>query len=243
MFAETTLRGALAVLETLVEQFPRRPDYRLQRAATYRMLGILLSRTQRPEDAGEAFRKARGLLETLVVTAPKAPGSVAAPWDAPGMTWPCSPSRQASSIWPGMSSVEALRIMGRPRAPTSPTASRRGCLLRDYTNLATVHRRLKEPAAAAEAAQQLPRLAPDDPDQYSLAAWNLALCAGAGVAGPNCAEAEREARKQGYAQVRPWNCSGAIERGSQNIDDSNQPTTTSCVGGTISRSFYALEDV
>jgi hypothetical protein len=78
---------------------------------------------------------------------------------------------------------------------------------------------LKEPAAAADAAQQLPRFAPDDPDQYSLAAWNLALCAALVSQDPNRPEAEREARKQGYARQAVELLRAAVERGFQNREE------------------------
>ncbi len=216
--AETTLRGALAVLEALVEQFPRRPDYQLQRAATYRMLGILLSRTQRPDDAGEAFRKARGSLETLVVAFPEAPEYQSALGCA-GDDLALLALARGQLDAARHELTQALTHHGKAWLADESDRFRRGCLLRDYTNLATVHRRLKEPAAAAEAAQQLPRLAPDDPDQYSLAAWNLALCAALVSQDRNSADAEREARQESYARQAVELLRGAMERGFNNIDE------------------------
>jgi len=216
--AETTLRGALTLLETLVEQFPRRPDYRLQWAATHRMLGILLSRTQRPEDAGEAFLKARGSLETLVAAFPEAPEYQSALGCAGDDLALLALARgQLDAARHELS--QALTHHGKAWLADESDRFRRECLLRDYTNLATVHRRLKEPAAAADAAKQLTRLAPDDPDQYSLAAWNLALCAALVSQDPNSTEAEREARKQSYARQAVELLRGAMERGFKNIDE------------------------
>jgi serine/threonine-protein kinase len=216
--AEMTLRSAVAVLETLVGQFPKRPDYQLQRAATYRMLGILLSRTQRPDDAGEVFRKARSVLEPLIAAFPEAPEYHSALGCAGDDLALLAMARGQLDV----ARHELSQALDHHRNAWLADESdrfRRECLLRDYTNLATVHRRLKEPAAAAEAAQQLPRLAPDDPDQYCLAAWNLALCAALASQDPNRAEEEREAQKQRYARRAVELLRGAVERGFQNSDE------------------------
>ena len=212
-------------------------DYRLQRAATYRMLGILLSRTQRPEDAGDAFRKARGSLETLVVAFPEAPeyqSALGCAGDDLALLALAGGQLDAARHELG----QALIHHGKAWLADQSDRFRRECLLRDYTNLATVHRRLKEPAAAAEAAQQLPRLAPDDPDQYSLAAWNLALCAALAsqdseLRGGGAGGAEAGLRSSGR-RIAPGRHRKEASRISMS---SNQPTTISCAGGTISRSF------
>ena len=91
-------------------------------------------------------------------------------------------------------------------------------LLTDWTNLATIHRAQGDHAALASAAEELPRLAPEDPDQYTMAAWNLAEAADLASNDSKLSPSQQKERSRAYARRAVELLREAVRRGFDNAE-------------------------
>ena len=172
--AERALLHALELQQSLVAEFPNVPDYRSKVALTRLNLGTMLERTD-PHRAEALLRAARTENEDLVAAFPGVPEYVF----ALGNALYCLGDLRAQ----GNDLAEARRLLEkaiqrlRVALESDPRSlSYRLSLCLCYRDYAEVLKRQAAHAELADAAQELPRLAPDDPDSFRYAAIYLAQC-------------------------------------------------------------------
>jgi serine/threonine-protein kinase len=173
--AERALGHALELQQSLAAEFPNVPDYRSKVALTRLNLGTMLERSDLAR-AEALLRAARKENEDLVAAFPGVPEYVY----ALGNALYCLGDLRAQ----GNDLAEARRLLERAlqqlrvALDSDPRSlSYRLSLCLAYRDYAEVLKRQSAHAELANAAQELARLAPDDPDSFRYAAIYLAQCA------------------------------------------------------------------
>ena len=196
--AEQSLRSALELQGKLAADFPGVPDYRYKRAATRLNLATLLEKTD-PARAQAELGEVLKDCEQLATAFPGVPEYLF----AVGNARYCLGDVQArEGQFPesrhnlGLA-VERLRaaLASSPRNPAYALA-----LCVAHRDSAEVLKQLGAHARVADAAEQMPRVAPDDPDAYRFAAYYLAQCVALAAKDAQIAEPERQQLQQSYGQ-------------------------------------------
>jgi tetratricopeptide (TPR) repeat protein/tRNA A-37 threonylcarbamoyl transferase component Bud32 len=220
--AEATLREALALRSKLVHDFPKRFDYRHRLAEVRRLLGSLLCRSGRHRDAEDALRADLEVQEQLVGAYPNVPEYQAA--------LGCALDNLAILLLDLDRLAEARDCLARAiryhriaLGANERNQNYRGFLRVDTINLAEIHGSLGAHTEAAAAAEELPRLAPDDPELYCDAARILARCAPLAASDPKLPEPQRRAQEQIDARRAVELLRKAFEKGLRNLDELRQP--------------------
>jgi serine/threonine-protein kinase len=208
--AERSMLHALDLLQALQSEFPNMPDYHSKLALVRLNLGTMLERSD-PDRAETLLRAARTEEEALVAAYPGVPEYLA----ALGNALFCLGSLRAQRN----DLAEARRLLSKAiedqrlaLASDARSPSYRLALCLSYRNYAEVLKRLAAHAELAAAAQELPRVAPDDPDAYRYAAIYLAgsviLLAGDASIAPSA----REPLQEEYARTAVDLLREALER-------------------------------
>jgi serine/threonine protein kinase len=172
--AEEAYQQALALLEDLARRYPNRPDYRQRLAVTHLNLGTLLARTDLPE-AERACRKALDLQDKLVAEFPAIPEYE----DGMGRTlFSLAYIRNTQHDLDGARRVllEAIRHQRHVREANPSNDLFRDHLGESLGLLATTSIQLGDHAGAARAAEELPRVVPDNLREYVRAVIFLTQC-------------------------------------------------------------------
>jgi serine/threonine-protein kinase len=172
--AEDAFQNALDLLEGLARRFPNRPDYRQRLAITQLNQGILLERTD-PLMAERSYRKAIDLQDHLVEQFPAIPEYHR---DLGRTLFSLAFLRRRQGDLAGTHRllVEAIKHQRRV-LEENPRSDLGRAQLRDSLGLlAETLTQLRDPAAAALAAEELPKVIPDDPREYLRAAAYLTRC-------------------------------------------------------------------
>jgi tetratricopeptide (TPR) repeat protein len=208
--AETALRGALQIQGKLAADFPGVPDYRYKLAATHLNLATLLEKSD-PARASAELREALKDCERLATTFPGVPEYLF----ARGNALYCLGDVQARQG----RITEARQNLGQAtehlRAalqanPRNPAYARALCLA--HRDSAEVLKQLGAHAEAAAAAEEMPRIAPDDPDAYRFAAYYLAQCVALEAKDPHLDEPARGPLRESYGQRAVGLLRAAFER-------------------------------
>jgi serine/threonine-protein kinase len=181
--AEEVLRQALPVQERLAADFPNVPDHQSALGATWNHLArLLLNRG----DLGEPGQGAELVRD----------GASGTPWNLLGSLF------HARAAWTEArdSLKQALAHQGTALAANPQNPLYRQYLRNDYAVLATVLLRLGDHAAAAAAAEELPRLFTDVPVEHVRAAEFLARCVPVAERDGGLPEARRQEVARGYAR-------------------------------------------
>jgi serine/threonine-protein kinase len=197
--AERALARALELVQSLVAEFPNVPDYRSKLAETRHNLGTMLERSD-PQRAEALLRAARSDTEDLVAAFPGVPEYVF----ALGNALYCLGDLRAQSndLAEGRRLLERAIQRLRVALESDPRSlSYRLALCLCYRDYAEVLKRLAAHVALAGAAQELPRLAPDDPDSYRYAAIYLAQCVALATADPTQPPSDQVVQHYGRTAV------------------------------------------
>jgi tetratricopeptide (TPR) repeat protein len=173
--AERSFREAIALQEVLVGEFPRSPDYRQALAVTTLNLGAVLEAADATA-AARAYRDALAIQERLTADFPAVPEYRL----ALGRTLYSQARLLVGADDPAGARALLARAIGYHQAllADDPRNERARALLRDdYGVLCLALLQSGAASQAADAAEELPRLFPDDPLEYLRAAGFLADCA------------------------------------------------------------------
>jgi hypothetical protein len=196
--AQRATLHALELEQALVAAFPNMPDYRFRLALGRLNLGTMLERKD-PDQAEALLRAARAEGEDLVA---KFPG-------VPEYTFALGNVLRCLGNLRGQRNdlAEARRLLAKAiqqqRAALESDArstSYRVALCFSYRDYAEVLKRMEIHAELANAALELPRLAPDDPDPYRYAAFDLAACVTLVAGDSALSPAARRTRAEDYAR-------------------------------------------
>ena len=196
--AEESLHRAIQLREGLVADFPEMPDYRQKLAVTRHNLGILLEKTA-PQRAEKAFRDALEDHEKLAATFPGVPEyelALGQGFYSLGELL----VRRGELAQAHQALSQAIEHQRAALAANPQNPSVRAALRAAYRDLTEVLTRLGEHAGAASAVEELPRLAPDELQEYLRAAAFLARCVALAAEDTKLPEARREALGQTYAR-------------------------------------------
>jgi serine/threonine protein kinase/Tfp pilus assembly protein PilF len=212
--AETAYRAALDVSDQLAAHFGRVPAYRRRVAMIHNNLGNVLKATGRPQEAEQAYRQALAVYEELVPQYPNVPDYRSSLGLALGNVALALRDRgerdQARGLLQRAIDEQRAALAANPRHPTY-----RQYLRTDYANFAETLLQLGEPAEAARAAEEIPRLSPErGPDWYQ-AARLLARCAAVAEKAARQPEDQRPASAQAYADRALELLRTAVQKGFQ----------------------------
>jgi tetratricopeptide (TPR) repeat protein len=209
--AERALHSALEILGKLVADFPGVPDYRYKLAATRLNLATLLEKAD-PTAAQTAVRAALSDCEALAARFPGVPEYGFAEGNASYCLGDLL-AREGHLAEAGQALEQAVKrlqaaLEANPRNPSYVRAL--GLAYRDQAEVFRQTRKFAELAAAAEA---MPRVAPDDPDAYRVAASDLAQAVELVTKNDQVSEAARTSLQQSYGQKAVELLRTAFERG------------------------------
>jgi serine/threonine-protein kinase len=195
--AERAFREALGLQEALAADAPQRPDYRLSLAVTRLNLSVALEPTD-PRDALRQCRDALAVQERLSADFPE----VSEYQRDLGRTLYTLARLMVAGGDPAEAHAHLARAVRQHRAGLEAdprSRADRDFLRDDYGLLCLALLRSGAHAEAADAAVELPRIAPDAPQEYLRAAAFLVECAAAAGADPTLTEPDRPARAESYA--------------------------------------------
>jgi serine/threonine-protein kinase len=198
--AEKSFREAIALLEALAAEFPRSPEYRQALAVTRLNLGALLE----PADAAaaaRAYQDALAIQERLTASFPGVPEYRL----ALGRTLYSQARLRVAADDPAGARVLLARAIGYHKAllADEPRNPRVRVLLRDdYGVLCLALIRSGADVEAASAAEELPRIFPDDAQEHLRAAGFLAECARLAAAAPDGGPREDAYLRRAIALLR-----------------------------------------
>jgi tetratricopeptide (TPR) repeat protein len=196
--AEDAFRRALGLQRALVAEFPRRPDDRQRLAVTDLNLAIVLEATA-PAEARALYAEAIGAQEAIVGLYPTVPeyrGALGQSlWNLASFQFSRGAAAEALPILErGIGQLRtALEADGRNR-------SYRTALRAAQADLAVALIQKGDHAGAAAAAEEVPRLVPDDPDSSLRAAGYLARCGEIAGADARLPEPRRRELREDYAR-------------------------------------------
>ena len=211
--AEPSLQKARTLRQQLVNDYPNVPDYRYTLARVHLNLGVLLAKA-RPKEAEQAYRAALDLQEQLVGTLP----NVADYRSTLGTTLNQLARLLAARNDPA-ALQEARRMLDRAidNQQAALKANPRNRLYRDYLGkdraaLASVLLRLGKHAEAAEQAEELSRLLPEEVE-YLRAAQFLAQCVSQSRKDTTLDDTQRQEHARNYTSRAAAILRTAIEKG------------------------------
>ncbi|HEX8203369.1 MAG TPA: tetratricopeptide repeat protein, partial [Isosphaeraceae bacterium] len=196
--AEDAFRRALGLQRALVAEFPRRPDDRQRLAVTDLNLAIVLEATA-PAEARALYAEAIGAQEAIVGLYPTVPeyrGALGQSlWNLASFQFSRGAAAEALPILErGIGQLRtALEADGRNR-------SYRTALRAAQADLAVALIQKGDHAGAAAAAEEVPRLVPDEPDSSLRAAGYLARCGVIAGADARLPEPRRRELREDYAR-------------------------------------------
>ncbi len=204
--AEEAYQQALALLEGLARRYPNRPDYRQRLAVTHLNLGTLLARTDPPE-AERACRKALEIQDKLVAEFPAIPEYE----DGLARTlFSLAYLRNTRRDLDGARRLllEAITHQRHVREANPSNDLFRAHLGESLGLLATTSIQLGDHAGAARAAEELPRVLPDDLREYVRAVIFLTRCMTLAASDPPLEESYRGKPSTCSARWSAGSCSG-----------------------------------
>jgi tetratricopeptide (TPR) repeat protein len=173
--AEQACRAAIALQSELVAEFPQILEYRHDLSRHFNNLGLVLADADRAPEAEEAYRQAVNLVTTLAKEFPDL-ADYSSEWGGILNNWARillkrDQLAQARQVLEEAICRQQIALQVHPHHPTY-----RLFLRNHYSILTRTLMRLGAHAEAARTAEQLPRVFPDQWEEYHRAAGYLAQC-------------------------------------------------------------------
>jgi eukaryotic-like serine/threonine-protein kinase len=214
--ARKAYERSLGVWQQLVDGSPQDPLFRMRLALAMDELGTLLAKDVRPDEGEALLRRSLAIRKQLIVDHPNVPfyyirlgGTL---HELAVLVRARGALAEACQLWEQAVAAQREGLKAElERAATSKA------LDLSWANLADTRLRLGEHRPAAQAAAELPLLAPEDCQSYYRAACLLARCASVAAKDPTIPEYKRQELCRAYADQAVQLLGQAIGKGYQDL--------------------------